>query len=414
MMDTIYKLEKQNERSKANQLKRIVFYLLISITMVQQMPIIRDVLYDQIRMGLYICFGIFSTYSVFQISIINNNIKLFIYLSSIIIYAVILYVVNEAFGYGHVNVFELLIPFGILLCSLYTDFNKEQLGKFLLWQILMSVLLGISSIFYYGEGFKITSRYFLRSKNQIGPLLGISAVITGVWIIDQKQFGLKDTSLIVRIGVFILLVLSLLVIRNRSGVVSVFITILFVLAKEYGIKRNIKNIVITQIIFLALIILFLLGAFDGIINAIYNSLFLNYDITDFNSISAGRILGYKSSLEFIKQYPVLGELETGKSISTTPHNYILNKWLNYGIIGSLPIVLFYLYLWFFTIKGIFISKKTLGFKLPVWVLLFSLIVSMFEYTYPYGPGASQIMVWFLLGQYYRFNFRNTRSASSGF
>ena len=119
-------------------------------------------------------------------------------------------------------------------------------------------------------------------------------------------------------------------------------------------------------------------------------------------------------MEFIKQYPVLGELETGKSISVTPHNYILNKWLNYGIIGSLPIVLFYLYLWFFTIKGIFISKKTLGFKLPVWVLLFSLIVSMFEYTYPYGPGASQIMVWFLLGQYYRFNFRNTRSASSGF
>ena len=55
MMDTIYKLENKM-RSKRSIKNRI--YLLISITMIQQIPIIRDVLYDQIRMGLYICFGI--------------------------------------------------------------------------------------------------------------------------------------------------------------------------------------------------------------------------------------------------------------------------------------------------------------------------------------------------------------------
>jgi hypothetical protein len=30
-----------------------------------------------------------------------------------------------------------------------------------------------------------------------------------------------------------------------------------------------------------------------------------------------------------------------------------------------------------------------------------LITSLFEYSHPFGPGVTQIMVWFLLGQYLR-------------
>jgi len=35
--------------------------------------------------------------------------------------------------------------------------------------------------------------------------------------------------------------------------------------------------------------------------------------------------------------------------------------------------------------------------IALWLLMLGLIISMFEYTYPYGPGVSQIMVWFMLG-----------------
>ena len=121
-------------------------------------------------------------------------------------------------------------------------------------------------------------------------------------------------------------------------------------------------------------------------------------ITD---LSAGRTDVYKFALEFAIQHPILGELEGFRFIYGNPHNYILNKWVNYGILGSLPLVLFYLYLWFFAFKEIKSHVKNTNFTLPLWVLLFSLVVSLFEYTYPYGPGTSQLMVWFLLGQYFR-------------
>ena len=128
------------------------------------------------------------------------------------------------------------------------------------------------------------------------------------------------------------------------------------------------------------------------------SLTLNHDITDFNSMSAGRLDGYELALDYIVQHPVSGGLVGDVEFNYIPHNYILYNWLNYGIVGSIPLVGFYLYLFYFAFRGIY-HKQINGFTLPMWVLLFSLIVSLAEYTYPYGPGVSQLMLWFLIGQY---------------
>lgn len=65
-----------------------------------------------------------------------------------------------------------------------------------------------------------------------------------------------------------------------------------------------------------------------------------------------------------------------------------------------PFVLLYLYLRYFSLNEIKNKEKN-KFTLPIWVLLFSLIINTFVYTYPYGTGTSQIMLWFLLGQYIR-------------
>lgn len=403
-MNYNYVVTRRLKKTNRNQLKRIMFYILISLTIIQQMPVIKDLFYGQMRLYLYISFGLFSVVSFFHINRFFkiNFVRYFIFT---VAYVLILFIIIKIINNELADIFEIIIPFGILFCSLNTHFDKRRLSNFMIWYTLLSVTLGLGSIFYYGDGFIIPRSYFLTGKNQIGPLLGVSAIIVGMWNINSSQFDLRYNSKIAKMGIFILLVLPVAVIRNRSGLVGVVFTLLFLIAEEYRPRNTIKNILIFMVVLLILIVLFFGRMFNELINAIYKTLFLNYDIHDLNSISAGRIGTYILSLEFIMQNLTLGELVTGGVIGSTSHNYILNKWVRFGLVGSFPIVLFYLYLWCFVFKAIFMNgnRDKTHFSLPIWVLLFSLIVSLFEYTYPYGPGVSQVMVWFLLGQYFRFN-----------
>lgn len=399
-MDLSYKQNVQTRETNKDNYKRMILIMLVTLAVIQQMPIIKDLLYNQIRIVLYLGFGIFSIISILHINAFLKSALVRSFMLTII-YSLALYFVVRMFVDGSSEIFELLIPFGILISSLNTNFNKRQLNRLLICYILLSIILGLSSILYYGEGLAIAQRYFLAGKNQIGPLLGISAIISGIWILNKNQLELKYSNFIIRLIPFALLATSILVIRNRSGFLGVSVVTLICFLKGHKLRKNLKSIIYIQIALILFVILFLLGAFDGVFDFVYKAIFLNYDISDMNSVSAGRTDVYKSALEFVLKYPILGEIGGSRFTSGTPHNYILNKWVKYGIIGSLPIVLFYLNLWIFVFKEIKFKRKNTNVTLPLWVLLFSLVVSMLEYTYPYGPGVSQLMVWFLLGQYFK-------------
>ncbi len=400
----IYNIIKKSEieDSFKNQFKRVTLLVLISLTVIQQMPLIKDLYYSQIRLTLYMVFGMFSAISCLNINKLSK-IYFIRYFILTIAYTFILFIVIKVFKGVSFEVLELIIPFGVLICSLNTYFDKKQLSNFLVWYVILSAILGISSIFYYGQGFTITRNYFLIGKNQIGPLIGISATITGIWILNKKQFYLNYDGIFLKVFIFIALISSILVIRNRSGLLGVSVVAIFALIKEYEFRIYKKSIVFLQCMFIVIVCAFVLGLFDGLIDIIFRSIFENYNIADINSISAGRTDVYKMAVEFIGRHPILGKLGSGEVVFSTPHNYILNKWVNYGVLLSLPIVLFYLYLWYFAIIEIKKNNNKTSYSLPVWVLLFSLIVSLVEYTYPYGPGVSQLMVWFLLGQYFKHN-----------
>ena len=100
-------------------------------------------------------------------------------------------------------------------------------------------------------------------------------------------------------------------------------------------------------------------------------------------------------------YPIFGELNTVDRFFGRAHNYILNKWVRYGIIGSLPMIILYISLFAFDARLLLSRIRTSKSVLTGWLLLFGLIISTFEYTYPYGPGVSQIVVWFMIGQVIR-------------
>lgn len=392
-------LYKSNKKRRADNFKKIIIIILITLAVVQQMPIIKDLFYSQIRILLYVGFGLISLYSLFPLKYILYHTfqRLFIIT---IIYSIILSIITFIFSDHVFNVFELIIPFGILIASYKNKFTERQISVVLIFYLILSVILGISSVFYYGQGFNIPEVYFLSGKNAIGPLIGIATIIILIWIFKKNQFKVQFP-FIFKLLIFILLITSIIVIRNRASLIGIIVILLFLII-NIRFKLNYRNIF--SILFILIIVT--ISSFSGlsniIIDIIIGSFTSTHEVDNLDGISAGRTSVYLESLKFILENPLLGELGTTQSIQSTPHNYIINKWVNYGIVGAFPLVALYLYLCFLSIVNLIRAKKNnKNFTLPLWVLMFSLIVSLFEYTYPYGPGVSQIMLWFLLGQYFR-------------
>lgn len=392
-------LEKNlNSNTVSHKIKGVFISILVILTIIQQMPIIKDLYYEQIRGLLYFLFGLLTAISLISFNRIIKY-KTFRFFSLVILYGFVLAIIIYFFtqNVSDFNVGEIVVPYGVLICSLSTYFTNIQIRRLLRAYIILATILGISSVFYYGDGFIITQSYFLEAKNQIGPLLGIATVMTEVWLVKEQGASIKKR--VALFLLFIVLLFSIVFIRNRSSLVGIFgITCLLSGSVLRG-KKTIKFYLLLTFLLIGVIIATLTGVFDGLIDIFINSLTMNYDVADLDSLSAGRTDVYLQAIDFIKNNFFLGEMGGTEFISTTfPHNYVLNKMVELGVLGSLLFLSLYFYFWIFVIKNLFFKGTKYLYGIPLWVMLFSLIISLFEYTYPYGPGTSQLMVWFMLGQ----------------
>jgi len=307
---------------------------------------------------------------------------------------------------GYFEIVELLVPFGILVTSLYIPFNKRQLIFFVFFYSLFVSILGISLVLYYGGTWAISSQYLLKGKNLVGPILAVSTLTMSLILIKER----KVLPLFVRIIGFISigsLFASLVVLRNRSGLLALLAVISLLLFKTLFTRKRIETILVIFLAIIGIYVLAISGNLVGIIQPalqpVLDAFTLNYQIGDLESLSAGRWSVYMDSITHLANNPFFGDVFSLDRFSRIPHNYVLHKWVKYGIVGSLPMALFYLYLWLFAIKKtLWTSNRESSFiSMVPYIFLIPLITSMLEYTHPYGPGVSQIMVWFLLGQYLR-------------
>jgi O-antigen ligase len=378
-----------------NRFKQTFITILILISVVQQMPIVRELYYTELRFVLYGLFGVFGIFSFKQI-LKYPKLKILNVFEFAIIYSVIITLLS--FEENSIStLLEMLIPFSIMIISINVYFNKQQLKRLLFVYIMAVTILGISSLFFYGKGFEVTQLYLIPSKNQIGPMIGIALVISLIWNLNNNYFKSKYTTRIILLSFSTLLLLSLITIRNRSGLVALIIIGITYLFKNKRIKITMKKIIIFQLVLIIVFLLILSGAFNNMLETIWNSFTLNYNIRDLDSLSAGRFNVYKEAIEYIIEYPILGEfLNNNKFNYLTPHNYVLNKLVNFGFLVSLPILINYFYIGYYVIRKTY-SKST-DVSLASYLLLFSITISIFEYTYPYGPGVTQLMVWFMIGQ----------------
>lgn len=378
---------------KIKILNSIIIFLFI-ITILQQFPIIRELAYNQIRYLLYLSFGILGLHSFLK-SKKFYNVSLFKWYLLLLAYFLYIDIVSRVFGRNSTMIENLIIPFGILVISINNKFSISALRILLISYSAASTLLGLFSVFYYGSGFTVLQAYLIPSKNQIGPIIGIGLIIQ-IFLVSQKfTRKLFDIFSILLIVSIILNMASLLAIRNRSGILGI-VVVTSILVVRYSFKQKSLKGLVSFILLVIITVVFSQSAyFNKFENYAFEAVVGGYDATDINSVSAGRIDGYIDAIHYIRRHLLLGEFGAREYLGFRPHNYILYYLVRYGLL-SLPLLLFYFFLWKIALSKIFTDSH--GFQLHQMVLLFSLIVSNFEYSYPYGPGVSQIMLWFLLGQ----------------
>lgn len=396
-MDTIDLINYDKKTSVKNFLKQKLFMFVLFISVIQQMPIIRELYYTEIRYILYLILGTMSLLSVFRV-FVNNRSRFLLYFTIIIGYSSIVQILSLLLD-SNFNVMAIfLVPYGIMITSMTVDYSEHNLSKLITRYSIIVAVLGIFSIFYYGEGFTVTRTYLIPSKNQIGPMIGIVSSIMLVRIFNTKHYKKKVYELLLSSIIMISTLSTMIVIRNRSGILSFLLVTFFLVASKSRFRVTIKRVVILLFCGMLLLLFIVTGNLTSITTIFWKSFTYNYELGSLESLSAGRTDTYMRALGFILDYPIAGNLGSLRDLHGTPHNYLLYTWTQIGFVLSLPFTLFYLFLFKYSSLGIFkrISEKPIN---PVYIMLmFMLIVSMFEYTYPYGPGVSQLLLWFLIGQ----------------
>ena len=352
--------------------------------------------YSVLRMALYMLFLFaFLLIVVFRKTERSNSfIKVYlvaIYLATIVSFLIGLYTNQMKLA----TLIAFVLPVLLIQMGYSSGFSKNQMNGLILKYMILVSLLGLFVIFKYGSGFQITSQYFFSSKNQVGPFIASTVMMSLISILERTSLNLKKKVLI---PIFAINFSTLLVLRNRSGLVAFGVCLLVYFVSNLKFKRKFKKeVLLTPILMLVGIPILIKSKVLLLISNLLNQSFLkNYNVSDLNSLSAGRFDIYINVMEYIKTSPFFGEIAVESAISETPHNFLLNLWLNYGVFGMLPITIFYIYTWIFILRRIIIKKEV---DVSLYLILFMLVISLFEYTYPFSPLTTVSLSWFLLGSY---------------
>ena len=373
-----------------NKIKVLLLVFLLMIMAIQLSPVGLEERYDKFRLIIITITGILFLFS-FQLKNVLS-IKIFrlweIILVGEFFLLGLLFVVGGKVVWG--PYIEFLMAFVFIVISFNMRLTKVQYIKILNVFIWSTLFVGLTCIYTYALGFVINDLYMPVPKNQIAPLLTAGcfvAFFSGNYsIVRWKQFYYW--------GIAFLLFLCICVFRARANIVAIVLGLVIYIVFY---KRKISTLFVGCLLGIIVLILTPLGEF------VYNAIFLNYDVSDLNSVSAGRTNTYMASLDFILNNFFLGESYGGemRNQPSTVHNYVLYILEKYGFGGSFLLLWFYIRLLFEIGRNNVLGSKQGFFNIGNFVFIIPLVVSLFEYTYPYAPGSAVFMAYFCLGQYYR-------------
>lgn len=375
--------------NKVNLIPKIIInkllILIVYYTVIMQFFVTNAKFYSTLRIILML-----AIVALFLIVMLLNRglyINKLLYLFIVISYIsfIIGLILSVIFGNP---IFELtiLIPLIMMILGLNIKLSDRERQVLMYGYVLLTGALGIYFVLKYGSGFVISAQYILAQKNQIGSIIGISIVIILYNLLVKRQHVFYNSLLL------IVNLLPLLILRTRTIVIGVIVIFFYLLLKN--IAFQIKNKRIFKLIIIIFGIIILLTS-NQVVSYFYDVFFLNVDTNDINSISSNRLESYIKSVPFILENFLFGELIVNAN-NFDPHNFVLYTLQKKGLILSFSIILIYFYFLIFMLKNLVHSKLN-KISIPTLLLLLAFISSLFEYQAPFGPGTTQLITWFFIG-----------------
>jgi hypothetical protein len=347
--------------------------------------------YSLVRNIMMILVGLWIVYNVNNLPVFFRERNFFFFVLPLL-YTVLVAVISPASGALHTGAIrEILIALMLVFLGFVANISTSQIRRNLRFFVVALSIFATLIIFTMGEGFKILDLYFLSAKNQIAPLVAVGIIIIVLDLIYNKPRGIIRWLLLVSL---ILLILCIITLRGRASMVGALFAFFMLFLREF--RFNLKTIIFSSVIFISLTILLLIYA--DLLEFVVKSFVANYDFSNLESLSAGRIGTYISSLEFISQHLLFGELISSNSIVAIPHNYLIHKTQLFGVLGGLGVIMIYMGLGQLVLM-VFKRRYNINhyYYFPVYTLIASFVISLFEYSYPYGPGSTQFLTFLGLG-----------------
>ena len=324
----------------------------------------------------------------------NNFIKVF--LAYVVIIGVIGYMIDQfkITNWYFEEFRSILMSFAFLLvgysfCKKTT--HNQLIGLIFLYSIFV-IYAVYNQLMQHAGGFIITDIYISYGKNTMGVMCASSCIALLFLAIENNNRAIKLISWFLYIYIFILTIS----IRARAGYISILAITLYIVFKVYKGRQAIKNIMwlLLGIIVVLILSLFFSNVLYSIWDFVWDSFTRHQDMND---LSSGRKAINQFAIRIVARSPFFGNLMLQRDYqSAEVHNYFLRQLSSYGIIGSLPILLLYIYLFISILKNIF--KKNIEWtNIGFFVFLVPLIISLVEPTFPFAPGTGVIFPYILLG-----------------
>ena len=287
---------------------------------------------------------------------------------------------------------ELLIPLLSLIIGYNLKLNEKQC-------ILIVMVYAVVILFFVGlkirtdiGGYVISEQSEFVGKNTIGVSMAtIGAILIQITYSDQYNSKFK---VIAAFGVIVSL-LFLLTMRGRTATLTLMLIVSFV-TFIYMFRHNTPlwlKAILLVIITLILISMFTsIELLPGVRGYIYDSFYLGKE----KDVLSDRGVRNEQALEIIDNSPIWGRLSYYSNVEWV-HNYPLLKMSNYGLLGSLPWLLLYVYILVFSIRRV-LAKKSFNIMSFGYIMMWApYFISMGEPTLPYGPGTVTVFNFVMLG-----------------
>ena len=291
-----------------------------------------------------------------------------------------------------------IMQIGIVYASIWIGYQLKLKNNISVYLIIIYALvatyLGYTSITTYLTSFSMDENmYAIDAKNQIGAIVALacfSIFYTAQCTPDKR---LSITSYIL----FAILFVLLIYIRCRTALLAMIITAVITLYKV----NDSRKLALYSICGLVLLIVFS----EQTLNILQDAFIGDRGVANMDDLSSNRLERNEQAITYLSNNLFIGELQYHSDIAQI-HNYILNRFVRYGIWG-LPLILIYCSIGFKALKQTLGHRRFTIHDIGYFAVLIPFICSMLEPDAPFGPGTVYSIVFIQFGYSLRNSLNNT-------